>query len=214
MSFGPVVPGMDLMIFRRLRVSSGRRGRAGMSLLLAWVVVCSGLPFSPDMLTRGGMQPRKTAARVTSDKDLSRPFPCQDRPCGCRSAAQCWKRCCCFTNRQKVAWAQRHSVLLPEFVRRASERETASDRTGGCCSVSQSAPEELPVIPQLEQKCQGLDWSGPAVVVSWLAEHGSRLAPAMNPRRLASPESDRVDIEGTAPEAPPPRALRSQRRFA
>ena len=38
-----------------------------------------------------------------ADKDLSKPFPCMNRPCGCRSAEQCWKKCCCFTDLQKVA---------------------------------------------------------------------------------------------------------------
>lgn len=184
-----------------------------MSLLLALVVVCAGLPFSTTSASATRENDAASNAPKAAGKDLSRPFPCQDRPCGCRSAAQCWKRCCCFTNRQKVAWARRHSVILPEFVRRASDRETIADRASGCCSVSQSDPERTPVIPQWEQKCQGLDWSGPAVVVSWLAEHASRFAPTLHPRRFASPASDRVDALGTAPDAPPPRGFRLQRCF-
>ena len=30
-----------------------------------------------------------------SEKDQSAPFPCQNRPCGCKTAEQCWKKCCC-----------------------------------------------------------------------------------------------------------------------
>ena len=51
-------------------------------------------------------------------KDLSAPFPCQHRACGCRSAAQCWKKCCCFNHSQKVAWAARNGVRLPALVRK------------------------------------------------------------------------------------------------
>jgi hypothetical protein len=59
------------------------------------------------------------------EKDLSQPFPCQSRPCGCRSAEQCWKKCCCFTNSQKVAWAKANGVDLPDYVLAAAKKETA-----------------------------------------------------------------------------------------
>ena len=58
------------------------------------------------------------------EKDLSQPFPCQNRPCGCRSAEQCWKKCCCFTNSQKVAWAKANGVDLPDYVLAAAKKET------------------------------------------------------------------------------------------
>ena len=68
-------------------------------------------------------------------KDASRPFPCLDRACGCHSAEQCWKRCCCFTNRQKVAWAKARNVHLPEFVHIAAQHEAgpASTPAKACC---------------------------------------------------------------------------------
>lgn len=56
-------------------------------------------------------------------KDLSAPFPCQHRPCGCRSAEQCWKQCCCYSNAQKVAWARAHGVTVPDFVLTAASDE-------------------------------------------------------------------------------------------
>jgi hypothetical protein len=56
-------------------------------------------------------------------KDRSRPFPCQDNPCGCSSAAECWHHCCCHTNRQKVAWAEAHGVIPPSYVVDAAEKE-------------------------------------------------------------------------------------------
>jgi hypothetical protein len=56
-------------------------------------------------------------------KDRSRPFPCQDNPCGCSSAAECWHHCCCHTNREKVAWAQAHGIIPPSYVVEAAEKE-------------------------------------------------------------------------------------------
>lgn len=58
-----------------------------------------------------------------NSKDTSQPFPCQNRTCGCCSADQCWKKCCCFTNQQKVAWARKNRVELPRFVVDAARNE-------------------------------------------------------------------------------------------
>ncbi len=65
-------------------------------------------------------------------KDGSLPFPCQDKPCGCRDAASCWKSCCCNTNQQKVAWAKKHGVTVPAFVIAAAKAEEPKAR-GACC---------------------------------------------------------------------------------
>ena len=69
--------------------------------------------------------PIAPVAQNNSGKDTSQPFPCQNRPCGCRSAEQCWKKCCCFTNSQKVAWAKANGVDLPNYVLAAAKKETA-----------------------------------------------------------------------------------------
>lgn len=60
-------------------------------------------------------------------KDRSQPFPCQDNPCGCSSADECWHHCCCHTNRAKVAWAHEHGVTPPDFVVAAAETEKTAD---------------------------------------------------------------------------------------
>lgn len=46
------------------------------------------------------------------------PFPCQDHPCGCRTAEQCWKSCYCFTPEQRLAWAREHNVTPPAYAER------------------------------------------------------------------------------------------------
>lgn len=70
--------------------------------------------------------PMSVPAKSSSGKDASEPFPCQNRPCGCRTAEQCWKKCCCFTNSQKVAWAKANNVKVPDFVLKAAGIEAAS----------------------------------------------------------------------------------------
>jgi len=76
----------------------------------------------------------------SSEKDRSQPFPCQDRPCGCRSAQQCWKKCCCFTNAQKLAWAQKYRVKVPESVltQLAAEKKIVPDDSESCQSSGSS----------------------------------------------------------------------------
>jgi hypothetical protein len=64
-------------------------------------------------------------------KDRSSPFPCQDNPCGCLSAEECWHHCCCHTNRQKVDWAREHGVAPPDFVIAAAEKE--EHEQSACC---------------------------------------------------------------------------------
>lgn len=109
-----------------------------------------------------------------SPKDLSQPFPCQAQACGCRSADQCWKKCCCFTNSQKVAWAKAHKVQLPAAVVASAKRERLQEklRAAKCClSTKQKIVTKAPagseakeqaatiyVIAALVQQCQGQPW--------------------------------------------------------
>lgn len=48
--------------------------------------------------------------------DRSQPFPCMDHQCGCRSAEQCWRNCCCMGLEEKLAWAREHGVTPPDYV--------------------------------------------------------------------------------------------------
>jgi hypothetical protein len=87
----------------------------GLALLVSFCAMAVPLPMS-------------VPTKSSSEKDESEPFPCQNRPCGCRTAEQCWKKCCCFTNSQKVAWAKANNVKVPDFVIKAAgiEAESAS----------------------------------------------------------------------------------------
>lgn len=102
------------------------RARRLVSLLL---LICFCASFLP--LSVGSRSPVK--------KDRSAPYPCQNRPCGCRSAKQCWKSCCCFSNREKLAWAKSKGVIPPTYVVEAAAQESVSPvcQTEGCCSKQQ-----------------------------------------------------------------------------
>lgn len=102
-------------------------------------------------------------------KDQSTPFPCQNRPCGCKTAEQCWKKCCCFTNAQKLAWAQKHRVRAPEFVVAAAKTEAQTKRAcKACCQhrlASNTAsnsdtkkPSKTSLFGALHQmRCEGVE---------------------------------------------------------
>jgi hypothetical protein len=147
-------------------MSSSRRSRFAqrwaprlVSLSVLVGIVCSMAPL---------------AVGQQSVKDLSEPFPCQHRACGCRSASQCWKRCCCFSTAQKLAWARINQVQPPDSVVAAARTEEPRQarKSSGCCHKGASgkqataAPASDPtgqdstiyVVAFLAHQCQGHHW--------------------------------------------------------
>ncbi len=106
----------------RLRTVWRRQARRAVALIVL-LIVCVRIVPIPLMPATG------------PEKDRSAPFPCQHRPCGCRSAEQCWRKCCCFTNIQKLAWAKANGVQPPEYVVAAAKKEQPVSTCGtrGCC---------------------------------------------------------------------------------
>ncbi len=98
--------------------------------LAAFISACVGVPLA--------------IPNQAPQKDLSAPFPCQDSICGCMSATQCWKSCCCRSNREKIAWAKKHGVTPPKFVLAAAELEPVLQSTPkkSCCSTHGQAARE------------------------------------------------------------------------
>ena len=127
------------MNWRRLSILRFHlRGRGGSWLaLLGQLIAVIGLPL-----------PRATA------KDLSSPFPCMHRACGCLSAADCWKSCCCFSAGERVAWARAHDVQPPPSLVKEAEREAVCCHgKGQCCSHgSSTCPEHKSKSTQDRQK--------------------------------------------------------------
>ena len=73
--------------------------------------------------------------RRSHGKDTSKPFPCQNRPCGCASAEQCRKQCCCSSGAAKLAQANGTS---PPKAKPASAAASTKPKPAGsqksCCS--------------------------------------------------------------------------------
>lgn len=112
----------------RLRIT-WRRMRHRLCGLLVLLGVCASL------------LPIPLASPKPTEKDSSQPFPCQNRPCGCRSAEQCWKKCCCFTNSQKLAWAKTHRVVAPNYVHVAAANESKAVTCQRACCAKKIAPK-------------------------------------------------------------------------
>ena len=69
-------------------------------------------------------------------KDRSQPFPCMDRPCGCKSAAACWTSCCCTTPEERLHWAHEHGVEPPSSLLAAVSHDAEADfqPARDCCA--------------------------------------------------------------------------------
>jgi hypothetical protein len=117
-----------------------------------------------------------------SSKDHRQPFPCQDHPCGCQTAEQCWRHCCCFTPEERFAWARTHHIEPPSYAERpaASGWHTARVRDGVVCTHCGD-----------RQACQA--YSAPA--------QRSCCAKQQDVRPCCTKESDR-STKGVKPKAP------------
>jgi hypothetical protein len=78
--------------------------------------LCTGLVLGAYLATALGFP-----LSISPRKESSQPFPCQDHPCGCRTAEACWRQCCCFSPAQRFAWARAHDVEPPSYAEQPGE---------------------------------------------------------------------------------------------
>jgi hypothetical protein len=109
----------------------------------------------------------------SSHKDCSSPFPCMFSQCGCMTAEQCWRSCCCHSLEEKLAWARKQGVTPPDYVLDQArdqgidfEQEVASSAEPACdcCSKDNSKKQVhdterglVYVVSLRALKCQGQD---------------------------------------------------------
>jgi hypothetical protein len=203
--------------------------RATTRLAIAgYALLASGLPLPMGMLA-----PRSDAVTDTrlAAKDRSRPFPCMDKPCGCATAEQCFKNCCCHTPAERLAWAKTHSVEPAVLV--ALERLVAADaaptepagsccvakatKKPACCSASvddekESASPGSSPPPRLRTVTLQAMLACGGILTQWLAVGGS-LPPPRVEFAVQSPFVEvcicgdhAADSISAAPALPPPRA--------
>jgi hypothetical protein len=159
-------------------------------------------------------------------KDLSQAFPCMHRGCGCRSAAQCWKGCCCFTNQQKLAWCAQNGVEPPAIVvkharherQRALAQKTHCDEAAGrgtCCQQDKASPPYAPakasspiefVFSIHARKCQGQADVWLALGAVTAPPQPVLLALELTCCGSATPSLANLSSVTSSPATPPPRA--------
>jgi hypothetical protein len=101
-------------VAKGLTAFRNRRWRIAVAMLLAVVCCAMSLPI-----------PRLSSV----EKDRSEPYPCINRACGCASAEQCWKQCCCFTN-------SNHNTSVSDVDMVCVNNEHSS----ACCDAEATSP--------------------------------------------------------------------------
>ena len=96
---------MGFVSHRLIRRSIRRRLLSAM-LAAMYIVTAAGVPL-----------PAGDFARKSGEF-----FPCSDCACGCASAEQCWRSCCCHSLAERMAWAREHGVRPPEYAIAAAQR--------------------------------------------------------------------------------------------
>ena len=131
------------------------------------------------------------------------------------NAAQCWRECCCYTNRQKLAWANANRVKVPQFVLSAAKREGGQKEcTSTCCSQKPATPAvaktELKLTIHLVLAIQSRQCRGQAE--QWLSLGAVELPPAAVEMNLVPNDCGELLLTdeplvsvASSPSQPPPR---------
>ena len=89
-------------------------------------------------------------------KDRSLPFPCQDRPCGCRDAKQCWTTCGCTSITEKLRWAKARGISPPSFAKLQETRpRSCCAKKSACCDEPAGSPDMLHVATKAKPPREG-----------------------------------------------------------
>jgi len=154
------------------------------------------------------------------------PYPCQDSPCGCQSARECWTSCRCYSPAERVRWAVHRGVTVPDYavlppaeeLARILEEEPSTEvaEAGGecgCCSKHEhdsdhaAKPAVRIALASAIAKCRGMSLdSAPSIDVGLppLAVSPETLVP--RGFVIAVPNVRPGSFE-TPPPSPPPRSL-------
>lgn len=145
-----------ILIFSLLRDSKLRQCLVWL-LLLVETVALSGVIFLP--------------AQPPSRSEQVERFPCEDCPCGCIDAAHCWDNCCCYTDEEKLQWAERNGVEPPDFLvdRSAAARASACPPPGATCCQCSGEPSSEDSCAQQTEPAEASQVGTQRMVVLWIA---------------------------------------------
>ena len=139
--------------------------------------------------------------------DASRPYPCQNRPCGCLTYDECWAGdCCCYTLGQKLAWAEEKGLEAPAHAKARAKSESGAKES--CCTVPKASAKWVGAA--FVSACKGTHAEGmPAAALLLLVVKSVKFAieyPA--PAPMAGVASEVVEARSDSPPTPPPKSIR------
>jgi len=204
----------------RSRIMSGNTAIARRRLM-AWLLIVQQLCVGAGMAL-----PCSAAAAGQGER-----YPCEHCGCGCGSAEQCWARCCCLTHREKVLWAERHGVAVPEFVAAAArDEESIAGQAPKCTHCHARGAAQAAAKAQGRRsgndrqagkdedrrsggicwlsalRCHGLHELGQAAVPTWTVERQATLRVVLLPADGVEPPSFlSIPFSPPAPPTPPPK---------
>ncbi|WP_041402425.1 hypothetical protein [Planctopirus limnophila] len=111
-------------MIRELATGDWRRKLTGVLLIVSYCIGAWGFSTNSLSLMSGGA------------------FPCAGHKCGCASATQCWKNCCCYTPVERQLWAKLNGMHLPEAL---VEKPTppVPSQASSCCSMGKTRSSQL-----------------------------------------------------------------------
>ena len=118
-----------------------KRGLHLATKLLVWSLVMSVLLASLPI----------PVAVVSHSPEDNTPYPCRDGKCGCKSAFQCWTSCCCHSAKERLDWAAKNGVAVPEYGQHlkqvVAEQKASESAKPACCQTAK------PVAPVAKAAC-------------------------------------------------------------
>jgi hypothetical protein len=108
--------------------------------------LCAGLTLVSYLVSIFGFPLPAAAAPKSGER-----FPCENHPCGCQTAEQCWRNCCCTTHEERWAWARANNVEPPSYAEKPKSNNwrTESRRQK---AQGQSKPDASPCCCQHQGK--------------------------------------------------------------
>lgn len=182
-----------------------RRSLAASKLLLVWVAIVA---YCASAIGLAIPMP------ATVEKDASEAFPCQHHRCGCHSAEQCRRSCCCFSDEQKVAWAQAHGVSAQAVLADSSLIASTKAARKSCCHKGSSGGPATTTANASTRwvqlvsaaKCQGLATLWITIGVALPAANDDRVAESvLLPHERVALLDREWSSTSFAPPVPPPR---------
>lgn len=183
--------------FTRQLALKGRRARRLVALVL-YALAVAGVPLPVPVV-----------------KDISQPFPCAGRACGCVDAATCARACCCQSRADRVAWHRERGLRVPAaLTEHAAVADTvargAARPTRSCCA-KRHAPAEpraasLVGLSAVEAaKCRGQVAAGPSAAPAIVPPAAPLVAARHEAPQWTMPRDERLVRRTERPDAPPPR---------